>query len=255
MATSAPVHAAPQARPGVSPVYATERAWVYHADARDVLPHFPTESFDLVLTDPPYGKEFVSNQRVQRFAPIALDGAEDRVAVREVMRECVRLTAQNRHLYAFGPEDVLDGLKVSAPVALIWDKTMMSGGDLTAPWGPAHEPIWFMVGRHRHAGQAGKDAIPARIRKGTVLRAARQTGRNVRHPTEKPLDLLRELIESSSRTGETVLDPFAGSGSTGVAAVLSGRKAVLVEVERRYVDLAIERLERAERIANEIEAA
>lgn len=104
---------------------------------------------------------------------MALDGAEDREAVRGVLRECVRLVAQNRHLYVFGPDDVLDGLKVSRPVALVWDKTMMSGGDLSAAWGPSHEPIWFAVSAHRHGGQAGRDAIPARLRKGTVLRVSR----------------------------------------------------------------------------------
>jgi DNA modification methylase len=228
---------------------------LYVADARDVLPEFATESFDLVVTDPPYGQDFRSNQRVERFDRIALDGADDRDAVRGVLAECVRLVGQNRHLYVFGPEDALDGLKVTKPVSLMWDKTMMSGGDLTAPWGRSHEPISFVVSKHRHGGQAGGDAIPARIRKGSVLRVGRRTGRTVRHPTEKPVDLIAELIESSSRVGDLVLDPFAGIGSTGVAAVLRGRRAVLVEVDAGYAALAVERLQEAERLADLMEAA
>lgn len=235
-----------------APSYQSEWATIYHGDARDILPTFETESFDLIVTDPPYGKEFVSNQRVERFDAMALDGAGDREAVKDVLRECVRLVAQNRHLYVFGPEDVLDGLKITKPVSLVWDKTMMSGGDLSAIWGPSHEPIWFAVSKHRHGGQAGCDAIPARIRKGTVLRASRKTGRKVRHPSEKPVDLLAELIESSSRIGETVLDPFGGSGSTAVAAILRGRHAVLIEAHAEYVELAIERVRSAERIAEEV---
>lgn len=235
--------------------YVSEWATIYHADARDVLPTFETESFDLVVTDPPYGKEFVSNQRVERFAPIALDGTDDREAVREVLVECVRLVGQNRHLYVFGPEDVLAGLKVTKPVALVWDKTMMSGGDVSARWGCSHEPISFAVSKHRHGGQAGSDCIPARIRKGSVLRYGRRTGRTVRHPTEKPVDLLAELIESSSRVDDVVLDPFAGVGSTGVAAIVRGRRAVLIEVHEPYVELAIERVKAAERIAEEVVAA
>jgi site-specific DNA-methyltransferase (adenine-specific) len=58
--------------------------------------------------------------------------------------------------------------------------------------------------------------------------------------------LLRELIESSSRGGDTVLDPFGGSGSTGVAALLSGRKAVLVEVNPIYAELAAQRVAKVE---------
>lgn len=235
--------------------YESDRATIYEGDARDVLPTFDTESFGLVVTDPPYGKEFVSNQRVQRFDAMALDGVGDREAVCDVLRECVRLVAQNRHLYIFGPGDVLDGLKISAPVSLVWDKGMMSGGDLASEWGPSHEPIWFAVSKHRHAGQAGCDAIPARLRKGTVLRVPRQTGRKVRHPSEKPVGLLVDLIESSSRVGETVLDPFAGSGSTGVAAIVRGRRAILVEMNPAYVELAIERVRAAELLADGVAAA
>lgn len=237
------------------PHYESEMATVYVGDARDVLSSFETESFGLVVTDPPYGVEFVSNQRVQRFDAMALDGAGDRDAVRDVLRECVRLVAQNRHLYVFGPTDVLDGLKITKPVSLVWDKTMMSGGDLASPWGPSHESITFAVSKHRHGGQAGGDAIPARLRKGTVLRAPRKTGRKVRHPSEKPVELLAELIESSSRIGETVLDPFGGSGSTAVAAILRGRRVVLVEVNPLYAELAISRVRAAERIAEEVAAA
>lgn len=237
------------------PFYSTERATLHLADARDVLAEFVTESVDLVVTDPPYGQAFVSNQRVERFETIALDGGDDRDAIRDVLEECVRLVGQNRHLYVFGPEDVLEGLKVTKPVTLMWDKTMMSGGDLTAPWGRSHEPISFVVSRHRHAGQSGGAAIPARIRKGSVLRFGRRTGRTVRHPTEKPVDLLAELIESSSRVGDLVFDPFAGVGSTGVAAILRGRRALLVEVDERYATIAAERLQQAEHLADLIEAA
>lgn len=235
--------------------YRSGRAVVYVGDARDFLPAFETESVDLLVTDPPYGQEFVSNQRVQRFDTIALDGAGDRDAVRGVLAECVRLVGQNRHLYVFGPDDVLDGLKISKPAMLVWDKTMMSGGDVSAPWGRSHEPINFAIAKHRHAGQAGCESIPARIRKGSVLRFGRPTGRTVRHPTEKPVDLLAELIESSSRVGDVVLDPFAGVGSTGVAALLRGRRAVLIEVDERYANIAAERLQEAETLADRIEAA
>ena len=91
------------------------------------------------------------------------------------------------------------------------------------------------------------------MRKGSVLRFNPPTGRKVRHPNEKPVALLRELIESSTRSGDVVLDPFAGSGSTAVAAVLSGRRAVLVESDERWLSLAIERVQAAEQIADAIE--
>jgi len=222
---------------------------VHHATAEEVLPGLQTESFDLIATDPPYGVEWQSNTRAVAFDKIANDGAADRGGVAAVLRECVRLVGQNRHLYIFGPTDVLDGLKVSAVVQLVWDKCTLGSGDMTSAWGPAHESINFMVSKHRHAGKTGVASVPARLRKGSVLSFPRPTGRQVRHPSEKPVPLMRELIESSTRSGDTVLDPYAGTGSTGVAAILSGRKAVLVESHRPYVDLLIERVKTAESIA------
>jgi DNA modification methylase len=234
-------------------VHKSERATVICGDAREVLAQREKESVDLVVVDPPYGVEFQSRMRSEQFEVLALDGAGERGGVREILEHAVRVVGQHRHLYVFGPVDVLAGLKVAEPVSLVWDKLRPGMGDLSAPWGPAHEPIAFTVSKHRHAGQAGKASLPARIRKGSVLGFGPRTGRTVRHPTEKPVPLLCELIESSSRQGELVLDPCAGSGSTGVAAVLRGRRALLVECDEKYAALAAARVRRAEGIADEME--
>jgi DNA modification methylase len=226
--------------------YESEHVTLWQGDASLVLPGIETESLDLVVTDPPYGVDWQSGFRTESFDRLANDGSADREIVRGILRESVRLVGQNRHLYVFGPTDVLEGLKVSATTPLVWDKATIGGGDLTSPWAPAHEPINFVTSKHRHAGQTGKEGVANRVRKGSVLRFPRPTGRKVRHPSEKPVALLRELIESSSRQGETVLDPFAGIGSTGVAAILSGRRAVLVELDPRYVAIAVERIKQAE---------
>lgn len=231
-------------------LYASDRATVYLGDARDVLQEIETESIDLVVTDPPYGVEWVSRLRSESFGLMAGDGS-DRDGVREIVRECVRLVGQNRHLYVFGPEDVLDGLPVSERCALVWDKGVMGAGNLSAAWGPAHESITFAVSKHRHGGETGTSAVPVRRRKGTVLRFPRPTGRKVRHPSEKPVALISELVESSSRIGETILDPFGGSGSTAVAAVLLGRRIITVEVDERYAATIVDRVRNAERIREE----
>jgi len=63
------------------------------------------------------------------------------------------------------------------------------------------------------------------------------------HPCPKPLPLMRELVELFTDPGETILDPFAGSGTTGVAAYQLGRKAILVELEERWCEVAAKRLE------------
>jgi site-specific DNA-methyltransferase (adenine-specific) len=231
-------------------VYDSPLVTLYQGHAEDVLPLMSTESVDLIVTDPPYGVDWQSNRRAEQFDKIAYDGAGDRDTIRAVLAECVRLVRQHRHLYVFGPGDVLDGLKVSDVAELIWDKQTLGSGDVTSVWGPSHERINFTVSKHRHAGKAGKPVLPTRMRRGTVLGYTRPTGKAVRHPSEKPVPLLRELIESSSKQHELVLDPYAGVGSTGVAAVLAGRRAVLCEVNPRYCDIAIERIQKAEALVS-----
>lgn len=211
-------------------LYRSDLAEVHLADARDVLAKIPKESLDLVVTDPPYGKEWKSNRRAESFGELVGDGRDDRDSIRDVIEECVRVVGQHRHLYVFGPVDVLEGLKVSAVAELVWDKLRNGSGDVTAAWAPAHEPISFVVSKHRHAGESGKGAVPVRLRKGSVLRFTPPTGRNVRHPSEKPVALLRELVESSSRQGDTVLDPFAGSGTVPRVAEELGRRGAGIEL-------------------------
>lgn len=237
----------PSARPAPVRLHESPVATVYHGYAEDVLAVMGTESVDLIVTDPPYGVDWQSKRRTETFDKLEGDGAADRGDIAAVLRECVRVVGQHRHLYVMGPGDVLEGLKVSKVVQLIWDKGTMGSGDVTSSWGPQHEPINFMVSKHRHGGEAGKEGLPARLRKGSILSYPRPTGRKVRHPSEKNWRMCRELIESSSRQGETVLDPYAGSGSTGVAAILSGRKVILVESVRKWADLAAERITAAER--------
>jgi 16S rRNA G966 N2-methylase RsmD len=234
------------------PLYASDRAAVYCGDARDILAGLDKESADLVVVDPPYGVEFQSGMRAERFAMLDGDGAHERGGIREILEHSVRLVGQRRHLYVFGPVDVLDGLKVYEPVEIVWDKLKPGMGDLSARWAPAHERITFAVSAHRHAGRAGRDSLAARMRKGTILRFGNRTGRTVRHPTEKPVALLAELIESSSRQGDLVLDPCAGIGSTGVAAILRGRRTILVEIDADYARAAADRVKAAELLADQM---
>jgi site-specific DNA-methyltransferase (adenine-specific) len=238
-------------------VYKTDRAELWLGDARDVLPNVEKESAGLILTDPPYLADWQSNRRSTKFDVLLGDESNDdnRSAIGQILTHCVRVVGQNRHLYVFGPAEALDGQKVSEVVELIWDKSTLGSGDVTSAWGTAHERISFCVSKFRHAGQSGSTNVPTRMRKGSVLSFPRPTGRKVRHPSEKPVPLLSELIESSSRRGDLVVDPFAGVGSTGVAAILTGRKSLLIEKDEKWVPIAIERLRNADRIADEAVAA
>lgn len=226
------------------PYYQDEYATLYVGDCRDVLPELTPA--DLLVTDPPYGVEFRSNRRADKFDFIAED--DDPTGMASLVGEAIRSNLKRyRHAYVFGPLDfaplVAAGI-VQEPMALIWDKGVLGMGNLALPWASQHEDIQFMVAVKSKANVGkGEGRLAARLRRGSILSHQRPHAAGVtRHPTEKPVPLLRELIESSSCFGEVVLDPFAGSGSTLVAATLEGRKSLGIELEEKYCEIAATRL-------------
>lgn len=230
----------------MKPYYQDEWVTIIHADCRDVLPRLPRCSVDLILTDPPYGVKWEGRKRSAggEFGPIRNDDGS--LDILSILETALPALGRRRHLYVFGLKD-FGNLRVCGTTELIWDKGIVGLGDLSLPWGPAHERILFGCYEHSKANIAkGDGRLSARLRRGSVLRVQRINSVAVnRHPTEKPVKLLRMLIESSTLMDETVLDPFAGVGSTGVAALLEGRKAVLVEIEERYCEIAAKRMMQA----------
>lgn len=222
----------------VSPYYQDDHVTLYHGDCVDILPNLPA-TVDLLLTDPPYGVDFKSGW--SQHAKIANDdGTAD---IMGMIALAVKNLRRHRHAYIFGDWDFA-GTNLTAHTQLIWDKGIVGMGDLSMPWGTSHEPITFAVHEASKANrEQGKGRLSARMRQGTVLRVDRTNGASSkRHPTEKPVPLLRQLIESSSCFGDVVLDPFAGVGSTLVAAALEGRKAVGIEMEEKYCEISAMRL-------------
>lgn len=214
---------------------------IYHGDCCEVLPSLPIDSADLVVTDPPYGINFQSSFRQQSFSTIVGDQSGDS-ALRGIA-SVIPVLKYDRHLYIFGRFD-LSSLPLNTPVELIWDKQRLGMGDLEIPWGSQHEYIQFHVSlkRHRNREKNGRMSLSARLRRGSILSFPRSDGNAAEHPTEKPVPLLRELIESSSRIGECVIDCFCGSGNTLLAAKAEGRKAIGVEIEEKYCEIAAKRL-------------
>lgn len=225
----------------MKPYYQDERATIYHGDCRDVVGDLYCNSVDLIVTDPPYGQKWNSGWREEKFNNIVGDDGSLDVVL--TLADIIMMLKQNRHLYVFGKFN-LSQLPITSVVELIWDKMMTGPGNLSLPWGTAHETILFGVYRPSKANrESGQGNLTARLRQGSVLRVPRLNSRAVnQHPTEKPVKLLRQLIESSSCMDETVFDPFVGVGSTLVAAALEGRKSVGIEIEEQYCEIAANRL-------------
>lgn len=208
----------------MNPYYEDDLVTLYHGDCREVTAWLEA---DVLVTDPPYGMSYESNlnrdkRNVKAGQPITGDG--DLSA-----REGMLATWGDRPALVFGT------WRVDRPAAtralVVWHKVGAGGlGDLSIPWLPTHEEIYVLG-----SGFVGKrsDAV--------LSYRALMSGDRERpdHPTPKPVPLMERLI---STTQGVIADPFAGSGSTLVAAKLLGRKAIGVELEERYCEISARRL-------------
>ena len=210
----------------MEPYYDRDGITIYHADCRVVLPFIlPSLGQAVLVTDPPYGMAYVSNfSKYGSTPPIVGDG--DTAAREDVLR-----------IWGDRPALVFGTWRCERPSGvvqlLVWDKGDSPGmGDLSVPWGPAHEEI-YVIG----TGFVGK-------RRPNVLRYKTLSAGDAErpdHPTPKPVPLMRDLI-SYCPPGATVVDPFMGSGSTLRAAKDLGRRAIGIEIEERYCEDAAKRL-------------
>lgn len=194
---------------------------IIQGDCLEVMKNFPDKSFDLVLTDPPYGMNFQSNHRFKKHDKIAGDDAFPL----EALDECFRLA--RKAVYVFCRWDNLNELPPPKSV-LAWVKNNWSMGDLEHEHGRQWEAIAF----YPQAEHKFIKRIPDVIH-------AQRTG-NVFHPTEKPIELMRILIAANE--GDSILDPFMGSGTTLVAAKYLNRNATGIEISEKYCEIARKRL-------------
>ena len=227
----------------LTPFYQAGGARLYYGDCRDVLAELPTGSVDLVLTDPPYGKQFTGEGRTTRRAAIRADGARQGVrVVRQALFAALRVLAVDAHLLVFchweSWPDFYDAICPLVPIknALVWHKDRGGPGDTQMEYAKDYEVLLY--------GAQGRRPITGR-RDGAVIRGYPPVGHQRLHPTEKPVDLLAYFIAKHCPPGGLVLDPFAGSGSTLLAAQRLGRRAVGVEIDQRYCQIAATRLQHA----------
>jgi DNA modification methylase len=196
-------------------------------------------TIDAVITDPPYGISYQSAWRSDKarwHPPIAND---DTPCV-DWLPDAYRVLKPNTPLVCFCRWDVQEVFRQAITAAgfevksqIIWDKVTHGMGDLNGEFAPQHEIALFAAkGRYTFPGERPK----------TIIRATRLLGESMVHPTEKPTTLLGQLIVAPTRHGDLILDPFAGSGSTGVAAIKEGRRFIGSELDPGYHAIAMKRL-------------
>lgn len=208
----------------VKPYYESGGIAVYNASFIDVLPMIKT--VDLVLTDPPYGINLQSHGHW--FRGVSVHGDESQSTGQQAMDLC----AQNRWpTIAFSsPRRPWAG---DWSQHLVWDKgpALGIGGDRETCWKMSWEMIQVR-GMRPLNGQRDE----------AVLRYHTEPGKLSLHPCQKPVNLLGYLIQKATAPWMVVLDPFMGSGSTLVADKECGRRAIGVEVEEKYCEIAVRRL-------------
>ena len=191
-------------------------AVLYHGNCLEILPTLP--KVDAVVTDPPYGIGFAAQptnyQRAAGMKPASWDNARaerlsDLLSLAEIQ------VVWGGNYYELPPSrGWLSWFKPDAPPSMA-----------------NFELAW--TNQDRNARQ---------IQQSIAATNAERVG----HPTQKPL-VVMEWTLSQFPTAETILDPFMGSGTTGVACVNLGRKFIGIEIERKYFDIACERIDAAYR--------
>lgn len=194
-----------------------------NGDCLDIFPLLgPAET---IVSDPPFGMCFVSSRRKLETKHIPIQNDQDA----EMLRWITAIPASHSK-YIFCRWDNLKDVPPPKS-AITWIKNNHSMGDLEHEHARQTELILFYNG-DKHFFPKG--------RPNDVIKADR-TG-NGHHPTEKPVSLMEVLV---SYTSGTVIDPFMGSGSTGVACAKSSRKFIGIEIESKYFDIACSRVKEA----------
>lgn len=207
-----------------APYYSDEHVTLFHGDCRESTIWLYA---DVLVTDPPYGMALRSG-RGGHFGASVIAGDSDLSARDEALR-----------IWGSGPALVFGRWSEPRPdgtrMVLTWDKGEHVGmGDLSLPWKPNTEEVYVLGAGF--TGHRGGSVLRHLAIAGTVGQGAKGTRT---HPTEKPVSLMADLI---AKTVGVVADPFAGSGSTLVAAKQLGRKAIGVELEERYCEVIAKRL-------------
>lgn len=201
----------------MTPYYADDAVTLYHGDCREVLPSLPSASVDFVLTDPPYPAEFLSLYGV-------------------LGEQSARLLKVGGHLVSLcGHYQLPDVFNLIHPHLRYWwicgmshhSKQRLPGKWVAAAWKPA---VWYVKERRL----TGDVECPVDLMPSSKDKFDHEWGQGP--------EWFTHWIDRLTNPGDLVLDPFVGSGTTLYAAKYLGRRAIGVELEERYCEIAARRL-------------
>ena len=206
----------------MTPYYQDDACTIYHGDCREILPTLGR--FDLLLTDPPYGIDYTCGKVTTGKWPtkhhgIKIEGDAKDFDPSVFMRVSKRQILWGANFYSD---------KLPKAGWLVWNKR---AGIEEMKWNRSDAELAFF---------SGSKTVKTFHYLWHGLCRDGEVGEHL-HPTQKPIALMRWCL-SFAPDAETILDPFMGSGTTLVAAKLEGRRAVGIELEERYCEIAARRL-------------
>ena len=217
-----------------------DRYKLYNGDCLEIMDKLIEEGVkvDCIITDPPYGMNFKSNHRKQKYKNIKNDNNLD--FIEDYFKKCYDVLKEDTHIYCFCSWHNIDKFKIEFEKyfklknIIVWEKNNTSMGDLKGSYAPKHEFILY-----GHKGRRLRNGF----RYADIIKANRTN--NKLHPTQKPVDLLETFINQSTNKNEIILDGFMGSGSTGVACMNTNRRFIGIELDNNYFNIAKQRIEEA----------
>jgi len=204
---------------------------LYLGDCREILPLLP--KVDAVVTDPPYGTQGLAGGYGRAQLKIAND--TDLSALAGAFPACVQRLEGSGWLVVFYASRLAAEFAHATAKAewfgtLIWDKGAPGLG-------------YHIRYSHEEAAVFRKGTPPRPDR--PLLSVIRASIDATQHPHEKPVKVLRDMVSWVSLENQTILDPFMGSGTTGVACVKLGRRFIGIEIDEGYFDIACKRIRAA----------
>ena len=212
-----------------------------HGDCLVRMSEIPSGSVDLVLTDPPYRMTKTGNSCRPNYMPNGeiLDGNVP--DTREWFAQVYRVLRDQSHFYTFcNRNDMREYLNQAHEAGFHFHNMINMVKDTNMPnrwYLKFTEPVLFF--------KKGKAKPINDMTSRDYEFVSMPKGESKSHPTEKPLAFITKLVTNSSLHGDTVLDPFAGSGTTGVACANTGRKFIGIEKDPKYFEIAKQRIEAA----------
>jgi len=210
--------------PGIHPFYEDGRVVLFNCDCKELMPNM--KDFDLLISDPPYGQNWKSNHRIVQFEKIIGDEAFDY----DTLRTLIKMSTNGAFAFCRW-DNLMEFPKDLKPKSfLTWVKNNWGSGDLNAEFARQTESVAFWPkGGHKWANGRPTD----------VFMHDRVASAAMVHPSEKPEGVFGYLLDAV--VGETVFDPYCGSGASLRAAKARGKKAIGCELVLDYCEKAADR--------------